>query len=313
MFKLANQLLSKYFGIGVLIAIILAFFFRYTAYSFSPYSLALLFFLMFLSGFNLDWSKLKIVATNPKPIIFSNLLIFLVIPVVILVVSRLLLTDEAYIYGAVFSALTPTAAVAPFFANIFKTDKELSFVTLISSMILSPFVIPPLLALFVGGYLNIPSSLIFKDILILVPLPILLAALTKNILPFVFEFLKKFLPLLNFFILSFLIFIQFGSSFNRLPLNYVDTRNIVGLIIIGFIQDFFLILFLKPIVDHFQSKEVGISILISSSMKNIAIASTILLLYSPKAALAPAIGFIAHSFLFTPFILSWLTKKGLSQ
>lgn len=313
MFKLANQLLSRYFGVGIFVAILFAFFFRYTASSFSPYSLFLLFSLMFLSGFNLDWSKLKIVISNPKPIVFSNLLIFLIIPIVVLVVSRLILTDEAYIYGAVFSALTPTAAVAPFFASIFKTDKELSFVTLISSMILSPFVIPPLLALFVGGYLNIPSSLIFKDILILVPLPILLAALTKKIFPFVFEFLKKSLPLLNFFILSFLIFIQFGSSFNRLPLNYIDARNIIGLVIIAFIQDFFLLLFLKPIVDHFQNKEVGISILISSSMKNIAIASTILLLYNPKAALAPAIGFVAHSFLFTPLILFWLTKKNLSQ
>lgn len=313
MFTLVNQLLSKYFGVGILVAIILAFFFRYTAFSFSPYSLMLLFLLMFLSGFSLDWSKLKTVISNPKPIVFSNLLIFLVIPLVVLVISRLILTDEAYIYGAVFSALTPTAAVAPFFANIFKTDKELSFVTLLSSMILSPFVIPPLLALMVGGYLHIPISLIFKDILILVPLPILLAALVKKIFPFIFDFLKKFLPLLNFFILSFLIFIQFGSSFNRLPLNYVDTRNIIGLIIIGFVQDFFLILFLKPIIDHFKNKEIGISILISSSMKNIAIASTILLLYSPKAALAPAIGFIAHSFLFTPFVLSWLTKKSLSQ
>lgn len=309
MFKLANQILSKYFGAGVLVAIILAFFFRYTAYSFSPYSLFLLFILMFLSGFNLDWKKLKNVTTNPKPIVLTNLLIFLVIPLVILLLSRLLLTDEAYIYGAVFSALTPTAAVAPFFANVLKSDKELSFVALISSMILSPFVIPPLLTLFVGGYLHISSSLIFKDILILVPLPILLAALVKKFLPFIFNFLKNFLPVLNFLILSFLIFIQFGSSFNRLPLNYVDTRNIVGLIIIGFVQDFFLVLFLKPIIDFVKDKEVAVSILISSSMKNIAIASTILLLYSPKAALAPAIGFIAHSFLFTPFVLSWLIKK----
>lgn len=311
MFKLANQFLSKYFGAGVLIAIIMAFFFRYTASTFNPYSLILLFILMFLSGFNLDWSKLKTVVSNPKPIVFSNLLIFLVIPVIILVISRLLLTDEAYIYGAVFSALTPTAAVAPFFANVLKSDKELSFVTLLSSMILSPFIIPPLLALMVGNYLHIPSSLIFKDILILVPLPILLAALVKKIFPFIFDFLRNLLPLLNFLILSFLIFIQFGSSFNRLPLNNIDVRNVVGLFIIGFVQDFFLILFLKPIVQHFQDKEVGVSILISSSMKNIAIASTILLLYSPKAALAPAIGFIAHAFLFTPFILSWLIKKGL--
>ena len=194
MFKLVNQLLSRYFGVGILAAIILAFFFRYTAYSFSPYSLFLLFLLMFLSGFNLDFSKLKTVITNPKPIIFSNLLIFLVIPLIILVISKLILTDDAYIYGAVFSALTPTAAVAPFFANILKTDKELSFVALISSMILSPFVIPPLLALMVGGYLQIPSSLIFKDILILVPLPILLAAVVKKIFPFIFEFLKNLLP-----------------------------------------------------------------------------------------------------------------------
>ncbi len=309
MYKELNNLLSKYFGLGVFLAIILGFKFQYTAFSLSPYGIFLLFFLMFLSGFTIDIKQLKQNFPGFKPLLFTNFLIFILSPFVVWIFAKLLLTDDQYIYGLVFSALTPAAAVAPFFTNHYKADKNNSFLFLISSMVLSPIVIPLILLLLMGNNLNIPSILLFKDILILVPLPILLSILIRKFLPVIFNFIKNSLPILNFFILSTLIFIQFGSSFKRLPLGHADIQNIIFILLISFVQDFYLFLFLKPISSLFKSNETGLSMVISTSMKNIAIASTVLLLYSPKAAIAPALGFVAHSVLFSPFFVSKIIKK----
>lgn len=309
MYKQLNTLLSKYFGLGVFLALVLGFKFQYTAFSLSPYGMFLLFFLMFLSGFTIDIKQLKHDFTGFKPLFFTNFLIFILSPVVVWIFAKLLLNDDQYIYGIVFSALTPAAAVAPFFVKHFKADKNSSFLFLISSMILSPIFIPLILILLLGNNISIPSVLLFKDILILVPLPILLSILTKKFLPMVFEFIKNSLPILNFFILSVLFFIQFGSSINRLPLNHIDVKSIIFIFIIALIQDFYLFLFLKPISDFFKNNETGLAVVLSGSMKNIAIASTILLLYSPKAAIAPAIGFVAHTILFSPWIVGKIIKK----
>jgi len=229
--------------------------------------------------------------------------------VVVWIFARLLLTDDQYIYGVVFSSLTPVAAVAPFFTGHYKADKNSSFLFLISSMILSPLLIPLILILLLGNSLSIPSALLFKDIILLVPLPILLSILVKRFLPVVFEFIKNSLPILNFFLLSVLFFIQFGSSIKRLPLNLIDSKNILFMLLIALIQDFYLFLFLKPISNLFKKDGAGLAVVLSGSMKNIAIASTILLLYSPKAAIAPAIGFVAHTILFSPWIVSKIIKK----
>lgn len=170
-------------------------------------------------------------------------------------------------------------------------------------MILSPFLIPAFLALFFGNYLDISGMLIFKDILILVPLPICLAWLTKHFFKKSYIVIKQSLPVLNFCLLNLLIFIQFGTSIMKLQFNYINVRDIAGILLVVFIQDFSLFLFLEPLTKLINDKKDSVAIIVSSSMKNIALASAILLLYNPKAAIVPAIGFVAHVFLFTPILI----------
>lgn len=304
-----NRFLSNYFGIGTLFAIVLAIFFPYIAFSLNPYGLYILFALMYLSGFGIEWKSVRSISTKPLPVIISLVSLFIVIPIIVYVFGSVLLTEKIYVYGLVFSALTPSAAVAPFFAGIFKSNKELSFVILIASMVLAPFLIPLFLSVFFGSYLDISSVLIFKDILILVPLPIALAWVTKRFLPKPYTAIKQSLPVLNFALLNILFFIQFGTSVMKLQFNYMQLRDVAGILLIVFIQDFGLFLFLGPLIKRMKNKEDSVSVILSSSMKNIALASTILLLYSPKAAIAPAIGFIAHAFLFTPILLRTYMNK----
>lgn len=313
MYSAANKFFSTYFGLGILFAIILAFMFPYIAITLNPSSFFLLFFLMVLSGFTIDWSKLGLVMKNLKEVIFANIALYVIIPFFMFLLAKTFLADKHYMYGVVFSALTPAAIVAPFFTKVFKADRELSFVILVSSMLISPFVIPLVLSLFLGNYLAISGMILFKDILLLVPLPLFIAFLVRKYSKPSSEFLTQSLPILNFFLLALLIFIQFGSSINRLNINYLEAKDVFLLIGLGFIQDFGLLLFLQPLSNWVRDEKKSVAIFASISMKNIAIASSILLLYSPKAALAPTLGFVAHAFLFTPFILQRLIRASLKS
>lgn len=312
-FTLLNRILSHYFGLGILAAIGLALIFPYLAFSLNPWGLFILFLLMYFSGFGIEWGSLRKSAVKPGLVVLSLLCIFIIIPAIVYVFGTVLLSEKIYVYGLVFSALTPSAAVAPFFAGVLKSNKELSFVILIISMILAPFIIPVALAFAFGNYLDISGVLIFKDVLILVPVPVLLAWLTKRYFAKGYTVMKNSLPSLNFFLLSLLIFIQFGTSILKLQFHYIDIRNIAAIILIVFIQDFCLFLFAEPILRFSKNRENAVTVLLSSSMKNIAIASTVLLLYNPKAAIAPALGFTAHAFLFLPVLLRPLIKKTMES
>lgn len=308
-----NAFFSKYFGLGVAAAIVLAFIFPYAAVSLHPLATVFLFAMMFLSGFTIEWDKLKDLRKYSREVILGNILIFVVIPFLMFLMAKTLLTNDLYIYGILFAALCPAAIIAPFFTGILKGDRELSFLILVSSSLISPFIIPPVLNFVAGDYLNISTTLLFKEILIFVPLPLVCAFLTKKYFKNADGFFTKSLPILNFVLLALLIFILFGVSMTKLDFNYIQLKELGIFLLIAFVQDFGFLLFLGPLNKSLQNTEKTVALFNSVSMKNIAIASTILLLYSPKAAIAPAMGFVAHAFLFTPLILRPLLRISLKN
>lgn len=310
---MVNHFISSYFGLGIVAAIILAFVFPYTAVSLHPYATLFLFFLMFLSGFAIDWEKLKNFRAYLKEMLIGNLLLFIIIPLIVFLFAHFLLADSLYIYGVIFAALCPAAIVAPFFTGIFKGDKELAFSILVSSSLLSPFLIPPLLHLFAGEQAAISTTLLFKEIMLFVPLPLLCAFLIKRYFKAAGGFLTRSLPIMNFILLALLIFILFGVSMTKLHFSSMQIQELGLLFLIALIQDFALLLFLGPLARSLGSSEKAIALFNSTSMKNIAIASTILLLYTPKAAIAPAMGFVAHALLFTPFVVRRLLSISLKD
>jgi bile acid:Na+ symporter, BASS family len=300
-----NAIIQKFFGLGIMLVIGLALLFPYVAIELHSLTIFFLFFLMIINSTSINWGDFKYNRENIWKIVLANLIIFLGVPFIVFLFASFLLSDNQYIYGAIFSALTPTAIVAPFFTKTLKGNKELSYSILITSMLISPIAIPFLLKIMVGS-LPISSVLIFRDILILVPLPFALGFIIWKYLPKFSTSISKNGPTLNFIFLGFLVFILFGVSFNKF--NFNDTSNVLllKLLSIVFVQDFGMIILWGFLSSKFKNSKDWLAIIISVSMKNIAIAAGILLLHDPKAALVPALGFIAHAFLFTPFILKKL-------
>jgi len=303
-----NNKIKEYFGIGIALTIIAALLFPYSAVKLHPLATLLLFCLMVVTGTTIDWPRLKIILRKPIAILLGNCIIYIIVPIIIFFLSHVLLTTGQYIYGAVFASLTPAAIVAPFFTRLLKGDEELSFGILVSSMILSPLLIPIMLKLFLEDTVTMPTVLLFKDMLLLVPLPLLLAFFIKTFFARISKVIQDNSPILNFAFLSLLIFILFGVSLQKVNLGYGSYGELGWLLLIFFVQDFGLILGARFLFWPRMPSAEKTAIVLSGAMKNIAIAAGILLIYDPRAALAPGIGFIAHAFLFTPWILKKIIK-----
>lgn len=294
-----EDFILKFFGVGILISIGLGIIFPYAALSIMPLSFVFLFLLMVLAGLSIDWGKLRTIMRHPKELLIGNIFIFILFPLVQLLLAKLLLTDSQFIYGVVFSSVTPVAIVAPFFTGIIKGDKEFSFLLLVTSMLLAPFVSPLVLRLYAGSLLTVSTKLIFMNMVFLIPLPLLISFLVTRYFVPVRNCLNRHMALLNLICLSVLIFILFGVSVSKINFHYVAWHEIAAMVGLGFFQDFG-ILFLAGIIFPwlFLPKKAN-GLKISCSIRNIAIAAGILLFYDPKAALAPSLGFIAHAFLFS--------------
>jgi hypothetical protein len=99
--------------------------------------------------------------------------------------------------------------------------------------------------------------------------------------------------------LSLLIFILFGNAIGRLNLGYVGTGEIAWLVVLAFVQDFGVLLLARVMAGRLFPARMANGLMVTLSMKNVAIATGILLFYDPRASLAPALVFVAHAFLFS--------------
>jgi predicted Na+-dependent transporter len=198
----------------------------------------------------------------------------------------------------VFASLTPVAIVAPFFTNVIDGDEEFSFLLLVASMILCPIITPFLLKILVGSLIPINTWPLFKNMLLLITLPLLISFLVATFLPRVRQKFAAHLSILNMGSLSILIFILWGTAIGRLNLSYTTAFDVSKILLLVFIQDFGVLFVSRFILFRIYDQRTANALVVSLSMKNVAIAAGILLFYDPKASFPAALAFIAHAFLF---------------
>jgi len=133
---------------------------------------------------------------------------------------------------------------------------------------------------------------------LLIPIPLLISYVISRYIPKLKNKIKGHMSLLNAIFLSLLIFVLFGVSSRAINFNYINYIDLIHLVIIALFQDFGVFILISILLKkHFQRKKLN-AIKVTLSIKNVALASSILLFYDPKAALAPSICFISHAIIF---------------
>ncbi len=291
--------MDRYFGIPILIAISLGLIFPYTAIELSPYGIVFLFILMFNAGLGMDWKKFRNTTGRTRQISTGLLLLFIFFPLVTWLLAILLVSDQQYIYGLVFASLCPVALVAPHFSRLQGADAEIAYLLVLFSMVLCPVVVPALLYLFFSSSLSINIVPLARYMIILTVLPMLLSYAVTRFLPGLCSRIVKYDATINITSLSVLIFSLFGTAAGQIGFSYLDTREIFILLALVFIQDFGVYFTARYFLMKHFNKQVAEAMAISLGMKNVAIAAGILLVYDPRASIAPALAFIAHAFFYT--------------
>jgi BASS family bile acid:Na+ symporter len=305
----------KLFGLPILLSIVAGVIFPYTAISLLPYGFVFLFILMLLSGLTIDWPTVPHALRRPWPLVLGLFLCFIFFPLLQLLLARLLLTDSQFIGGLLFGALMPPAMVAPFFTRLLRGDEEISFLLMVAATLIAPLVAPLLLKLGAGSLLPIEIAPMMKSMLLMVTLPLLGGFLIARYLPQVRKGVEPWLGVGNMAALSVLIFIMFGTAVGRLNLGYETPTEIGKLLGLAFLQDFGVLLAARFLLPQLLEPREATAVLVTLAMKNVAIACGVLFFYDPRAALPPALVFVAHACLFSllPAAGKWLAVRPTSE
>ncbi|NTV13067.1 MAG: hypothetical protein HGA96_03900 [Desulfobulbaceae bacterium] len=305
----------KLFGLPILLAIAAGVIFPYTAISLLPYGFVFLFILMLLSGLTIDWPTLPIALRRPWPLLLGLFLCFIFFPLLQLLLARLLLADSQFIGGLLFGALMPPAMVAPFFTRLLKGDEELSFLLMVAAMLVAPLAAPLLLKLGTTSLLPFETAPLMKSMLLMVTLPLLGGFLVARYLPRLRKGVEPWLGVGNMAALSILIFIMFGTAVGRLNLGYETPVELGKLLCLAFVQDFGVLLAARLLLPQLLEPREATALLVTLAMKNVAIACGVLFFYDPRAALPPALVFVAHAGLFSllPAAKKWLEIRPDSE
>jgi predicted Na+-dependent transporter len=291
--------MTNIFGLPIIAAVVLGIFFPYFALTLIPLAFVFLFLLMILAGLTIKWSLLKTTFHQSFKILSGLVFLFFIFPLLQYGLAKVLIRDIQFLYGLVFASLTPVAMVAPYFTSVVKGDERLSFLLLVTSMLLCPFIAPPVLKLFFGHHIAIQTWPLFKYMLLLITLPLMISYWVSKYLPSVTQRLIPHLGLLNMVILSILIYILWGNTAGRINLSYTVTMDIIFILGLVLFQDFGVLFISRWLCfKRYRNKAEARAFSISFSMKNVAVAAGLLLFYDPRAALPPAMAFIAHALLF---------------
>lgn len=294
----------KAFGLPIIIGIIAAFYKPGIAIYLAPYSFIPLFLLMFTAGLVYDWSQLSGITKKSKELGVGLFLAYILFPAIQITFALILVHDKAFQVGLIFAAMTPLAVVAPSFCQMKEADPSLSFKLVLTSMVIAPLGCFILFKGFFADLYSINFMPLMRWLLVLITVPTFLAWFVKKFFSKMVTPIVPAIPYFNMAMLTILIFVLFGKASAKFNFNYVSTSDMVGIFLFHFIQDFGTFFLIPFLTGNFSDIKTRRTFRITLSMKNIALSSGLLIFYEPKAALASALGFIFHAFIFTT-VVNW--------
>jgi predicted Na+-dependent transporter len=294
----SNLNVAKIFGLPILGAIILGLAFPYPAISLTPYAIVFLFVLMVTAGLSIDWSRSIALFSRLREVTAGLVFLFILFPLLFWIPARWLIDDHQYLYGLMFSALCPVALVAPYFCRTNGADDELAFLLVVASMVICPLVAPSMLALLFSTSASMTFEPLLRTMILLVTAPLVISVLVSRFLPDLRRAVLRNEALINMTSLSLLIFALFGTAAGKINIHYLGGAELGLLLLFVFLQDFGVLVASRPLVKPFVPAHSVDALSISLSMKNVAIAAGVLLVFDPRASFVPALAFVAHAVLF---------------
>ncbi len=211
------QFISKYMGVLVLLAAVLAFVFPDALSRIRPKVINyLLGVVMFGMGLTLNLQDFKIVFSRPKDIIIGCLAQFTIMPLLAWTLARVFRLDDALALGVVLVGCSPGGTASNVITYLAKGDLALSVGMTGVSTILAPFLTPLLTWALAGESVNVDVLGMLLSILWVVILPIVVGLILKSLWPKFTDKAVDYLPAFSSVAIAFIVAIVIAANANKL-------------------------------------------------------------------------------------------------
>jgi predicted Na+-dependent transporter len=257
--------------IAVVIGLVLGAFTIAPGKTLQNYSQALTFFMILLISLTITPQQFIFVARQPGAVLAGLGLNFLFMPLVCWVLARLFVSNADLATGIILVGVVPCAGMAAVWTALLKGDVPLGMAINALTMLLAPFLIPPLMFLLAGSGVKVNPWAMFQQLTNILLIPLIIGVTLRWFLDRFWN-PKPYLTILPALSALTAVLLMFATCNVNMPLILARWNMVPALV--GAIILIFPIGFLIPhwLGKSFFGWEQRIAVTFSSGMKNLPIA-----------------------------------------
>ncbi len=276
----------------LVIAIIVGLFTAKPGQFIRQFNTPLIIILIAAMSFTITFSNLGVAARNWKGTVLGLALNFLFAPFLCWLLALLLLRSYPDLAtGLILIGVVPCAGMAMMWTGLLKGDVPLVVVIEAITMLLAPFVIPPLMSLFAGRFVTIDVWGMLTNLVYTVLLPVLGAIALREVLDRRVN-IQQYLPLMPAISATMAIFLMFMAINTAMP-SIMKNIDLVAPVVISTILIFPIMFIVAYLVSvKLFPRGTNIAVTYASGMKNLPLAIGIAAMsFKSLAALPIAVAF----------------------
>ncbi|MCM2676786.1 bile acid:sodium symporter family protein [Alkalicoccobacillus plakortidis] len=245
-------------------------------------------FITFASSVAISPKDVRNVVHYPIPIIVSLIILQVFMPLVAFGIGHLIFPgDIETTTGILLAFAIPTGVVTLMWVAIYQGSRSLTLAIILINTIISPFIVPLTLTLFIGGRISLDTWGVMSGLIMMVILPSALGIFVNSLRKG--KIIKMSKGLAPFAKVSLLTVIMLNGSVAAPYLTSINSKVVsiffvvLTLAILGYLSALVASKWLR------FSSETSISIMFNCGMRNIGVGAAIAVVYFPPAVTLPVI------------------------
>jgi ACR3 family arsenite efflux pump ArsB len=311
MFSLLQKL-SQRLTIAIPAALFLGFLYGlyFDAASLKGLVLPLTFLMVYPMMINLDWGKL-LKFSDGRLVLFAQVANFIVVPALAFILGVLFFPSNPYMaLGLFLSSLFPTSGMTITWTGFSRGNVEAAVKMTLIGLTLGSLLSPFYLKLAMGKVIPVNLAEIFRQIMIIIVIPLLLGALTRNLLVgrygqslFKTKIAPKFLPFSTLGVLG-IVFVAIALKARTIAANPAELLFALLPIIILYALN---ILFITFFARKLFSYEDGVALVFGTVARNLSIALALAInAFGEKGSDAALV--LSAAFIVQSQAMAWYSK-----
>ena len=276
----------------LVIAVIVGLFTASPGVHIRQFNTPLIIILIAAMSFTITFGNLGMAARDWKGTLFGLVLNFLFAPFLCWILASLLLSSHPQLAtGLILIGVVPCAGMAMVWTGLLKGNVPLVVVIEAITMLLAPFVIPPLVSLLAGAFVTVNTWGMFQQLIYTVLLPVLGAVTLRELIGRRIS-IQKYLPIMPAISATMAVLLMFMAiNTNISPI--MKNVGLIGPLVLSTILIFPILFIVARLASvKLFPRGTNIAITYSSGMKNLPLAIGIAAMsFKGLATLPIAVGF----------------------